>query len=38
MIKWLKHFDDSLNIVVILTPGRGYFSAKCAQCPLIFME
>ena len=38
MIKWLKHFDDSLNIAVILTPGRGYFSAKCAQCPLIFME
>ena len=38
MIKWLKHFDDSLNIVVILAPGRGYLSAKCSQSPLTLME
>ena len=38
MIIRLKYFHDRLNIVVILTPARGYFSAKCAQCPLIFME
>ena len=25
----LKYFHDSLNTVVILAPGREFFSAKC---------
>ena len=31
MIIPLKYFHDSLNIVVILAPGRGFFPAKCAK-------
>ena len=38
MIKTLKYFHDSLNIVVIFAPGREFFSAKCAQFPLAFTE
>ena len=34
----IKHFHDSLNIVVILAPGCELSSAKCAKFPLIFME
>ena len=34
----LKYFNDSLNIVVILAPGRDFFSAKCVQFPLTFTE
>ena len=30
MIIRLKHFLDRLNIVVILAPGRDFFSAKYA--------
>ena len=29
---------DSLNIVVILAPGHEFFSTKCAQFPLTFLE
>ena len=34
----LKHFHDSLNIVVILAPGREFFCAKYGQFPLTFTE
>ena len=34
----LKYFLDSLNIVVIVAPGRELISAKCAQFPLTFTE
>ena len=30
MLIRLKYFHDSLIIAVILTPGREFFSAKCA--------
>ena len=36
--KTIKNFPYNLNIVVILTPGCEFFSAKCAQFPLIFTE
>ena len=36
MIMQLKYLHDSLNIVVILAPGREFFSVKCAQFPLTF--
>ena len=34
MIIRLKHFDDSLNIIVILAPGGEFFTAKQAQFSL----
>ena len=34
----LKIFYDRLHIVVIVAPGGGLFSAKCAQFPLTFKE
>ena len=36
MIIRSKYLHGSLNIVVILAPGREFFSAKCAQFPLTF--
>ena len=36
MIITLKYFHDSLNIVVVLAPGREFLSAKRAQFPLTF--
>ena len=33
-----KHFHDSLNFVLILTPGCEFFCAKCVQFPLTFTE
>ena len=33
-----KYFHDSLNIVVILVPGREFFSPECEQFPLTFKE
>ena len=38
MILRLKYFHDSLNIAVILAPGRAFFSAKFVQFPLTFTE
>ena len=38
MITHLKYFYDTLNIVVILAPGREFCSTKCAQFPLTFTE
>ena len=38
MIMQLKHFHDSLNIVVILARGREVVSAKCVQFLLRFTE
>ena len=38
MIKRLKYFHDSLNIVVILGPDCELFSTKCAQFHLTFTE
>ena len=38
MIKRLKHFHVSLNIVLILAPGYEFFCAKYGQFPLTFME
>ena len=38
MIIRLKHFHDTINIVVILDPGHEFLIAKCAQFPLTFME
>ena len=38
MIIKIKHFHDSLNIIVILARDRDVVSAKCAQFPLTFME
>ena len=32
----IKHFHDNLNIVLI--SGREFFSAKCFQFPLTFLE
>ena len=34
----IKIFFDSLNIVVILAPGREFFSSKCSQFPFTFTE
>ena len=34
----VKNFHDSLNIVLILAPGREFFSAKCVKFPLKIME
>ena len=36
--KQLKYFHDSLNIVLILVPGREYFLAKFVQFLLIFTD
>ena len=36
MIMRFKHFNDSLNIVVILAPRREFFSATYGQCSLTF--
>ena len=38
MIIRFKHFNDCLNIVVILTVGCEFMPAKCAQFPLTFTE
>ena len=38
MITRFKHWHDSVNIAVILTPGCGFFSAKCAPFSLTFTE
>ena len=38
MIKRLKYFNDSLNVVVILAPGRKFFSSEYVQFPLTFTE
>ena len=38
MIIGLKYFHDNLNIVVILAPGREFFSVKYVQFPLTFIE
>ena len=38
MIIRLKYFHDSENIVVILAPGREFFSAKFIQFTLTFTE
>ena len=38
MIMGLENFHVGLNIVLILSPGREYFCAKCVQFPLAFME
>ena len=38
MIIRFKHFHDSLNIALILAPGREFFCAKYVQFPLTFME
>ena len=36
---WLKYFHDSLNIALILAPGRKFFGAKyVVQLPLTFTE
>ena len=32
----LKYFHDSLNIALILAPGRGFFCVKYVQFPLTF--
>ena len=34
----MEYYHDSQNIVVILAPGRAFFSAACAQFPSTFME
>ena len=34
----LKYFHDSPNFVVILSPGRQFFSTKCVCFPLTFKE
>ena len=34
----IKHFHDSLNIVVILAPGYEFFYIKCVQFPLTLTE
>ena len=33
-----KNFYDSLNIALMLAPGRELFYAKCVQFPLTFTE
>ena len=38
MIIQIKHFYDSLNNVVILTPGHEFFSAKYDQFSLTSTE
>ena len=38
MMTKLKNFDDSLNFVVIVAPGREFFSAKYAQFLLTFTK
>ena len=38
MIIRLKYFHDSIIIVVILAPGREFFSAKYVPFPLTFTE
>ena len=38
MIMLFKHFHDSLNIAVILAPGREFFPYKFVQFPLTFEE
>ena len=38
MIIRFKHFNDCLNIVVILAAGCEFMSAKFAQFPLTFTE
>ena len=38
MLVRFKYFHDSLNIVLILAPGREFFCAKCVQFPLKFTE
>ena len=34
----LQYFHDSLNIALILAPGREFFCAKGVQFPLTFTE
>ena len=34
----IKNFHNSLTIAVSLASGHEFFSAKCVQFPLIFME
>ena len=34
----IKIFHDSLNIGLILAPGREFLFAKCVQFPLTFTE
>ena len=34
MVIWLKHFHDSLNIVVTFAPGQEFFSARYALLSL----
>ena len=36
--KTIKHFHDSLDIVVMLAPSRELLFAKCAQFSLTFTE
>ena len=36
MLIRLKHFHDSLNITLILPPGREFFCSKYVQFPLTF--
>ena len=38
MIIGLIYFHDILNIVVILAPGRKFFSAKYVHFPVTFKE
>ena len=38
MIIQLKYFHHSLNIVLVLVPGREIFSAKCVQFYLTFTK
>ena len=38
MIMRFEHFNDSVNIAVILTPGCKFFTAKCTQFFLTFIE
>ena len=38
MIIRLKHFHNSLNIVIILAPGRKVFPTKYVQFPLTSTE
>ena len=38
MIKQLKYFLDSLNIIVILASGCEYFYAKCVWFPITFLR
>ena len=38
MIIRFKHFNDRLNTVLILAPGREYFCAKYVQFPFILVE